>query len=98
MGSIAAEENGDTAMLTKSKIALAVALVLGTASIATAAPRHAVRHHTTRIERQVPASAYLSFGSANARLSYGSARPTGSVAEPTYMKIQDQGIRDYLGD
>ena len=85
-------------MLTKSKIALALALVLGTASIATAAPRHAVRHHTTRIERQVPASAYLSFGLANARLSYGSARPTASVGEPAYMRYQDQGIRDYLGD
>ena len=85
-------------MLTKSKIALAVALVLGTASIAIAAPRHAVRHHTTRIERQVPALTYRSFGSESARLSYESARPTGSVAEPSYMKIQDQGIRDYLGD
>jgi hypothetical protein len=75
-------------MLTNSKVALTLALILGTASIAAAAPRHAVRHQTTRIERQVPAPAYLSFGSVH---------PVRSVAEPTYMRIQDQGIRDYLG-
>jgi hypothetical protein len=76
-------------MFTTSKIALALALVLGAASAATAAPKHAARHHTATIQRQVPATAYRSFGAV---------RPTRSAQEPTYMKIQDQGIRDYLGD
>ena len=71
-------------MLTISKIALSVALVLATASAAIAAPKHAVRHQTT-VARQVPAGAYLSFASASR---------TNSPAEPSYMKIQDQGIRD----
>jgi hypothetical protein len=42
-------------MLTNSKIALAVALILATASAAVAAPKHAVRHQTA-VERQVPAN------------------------------------------
>ena len=68
-------------MLTNSKIALAVALVLATASAAVAAPKHAVRHQTPT----VPAGTYLSFASV---------RATNSVNEPAYMKIQNQGIRD----
>jgi hypothetical protein len=75
-------------MLTNSKIALSLALVLGTVSAGLAAPKHAVRHHTA-IQRQVPAGAYLSFGSV---------RPTGSVNTPTYMKIQDIGLKENLGD
>ena len=69
-------------MLTNSKIALSVALVLATASAAVAAPKHAVRHQTA-VERQVPASAWL---------SYGSARPANSTNEPLYMTIQTIGI------
>jgi len=38
------------------------------------------------IRRQVPADAYLSFGSV---------RSTGSVNQPSYMTIQDIGNRDY---
>jgi hypothetical protein len=71
-------------MLTKSKIALSVALVLATVSAAFAAPKHAVRH-VTKIERQVPASSYLSFGAV---------RSAGSSAQ----KIQDIGFRESLGD
>ena len=71
-------------MLTNSKLALSVALVLATASAALAAPKHAVRHQTPTVQ-QVPAGAYLSFASASR---------TNSPAEPSYMKIQDQGIRD----
>ena len=71
-------------MLTNSKIALSVALVLATASAAVAAPKHPVPHQTLTVQ-QVPAGAYLSFASA--------PRPN-SVNEPAYMKIQDQGIRD----
>jgi hypothetical protein len=71
-------------MLTKSKTALSVALVLATASVAFAAPKHAVRH-VTKIERQVPAGAYLSFGAV---------RATGS--ESSNQKIQDIGFRENL--
>jgi len=74
-------------MLTNSKIAFSVALVLATASTAFAAPKHTVRPHAG-IERQVPANAYLSFGSA---------RPTTSVKEPSNMKIQDIGFKENLG-
>jgi len=72
-------------MLTNFKIALSVALVLATASVAVAAPKqHPVRHQTPTVQ-QVPAGTYLSFASV---------RATNSVNEPAYMKIQDQGIRD----
>ncbi|HEY7301040.1 MAG TPA: hypothetical protein VH684_24385 [Xanthobacteraceae bacterium] len=75
-------------MLTKSKIALSVALVLATASASVAAPRHSVRHPSASA-RQVPASTYLSFATV---------RAANTAKEPTYMKIQDQGIRENLGD
>jgi hypothetical protein len=71
-------------MLTNCKIALSVALVLATASAVVAAPKHAVRHQT-QTAQQVPAGASLSFASAPR---------ANSAAEPAYMKIQDQGIRD----
>ena len=71
-------------MLTNSKIALSLALVLATASAALAAPKHTVRHQAS-IARQVPAGTYLSL-----------ARAAGS--EPSYMKIQDQGFRENLGN
>jgi hypothetical protein len=73
-------------MLTKSKIALSVALVLATASAAFAAPKHAVRH-VTKIERQVPANSYLSFGAV---------RASGSVSQHSNQKIQDIGFRENL--
>jgi hypothetical protein len=79
-------------MLTNSKIALSVALVLATASAAIAAPKHAVRHQTT-VARQVPAGAYLSF----ARQGVGSARANSSVNESCYLKIQDIGIDEENG-
>ena len=75
-------------MLTNSKIALSVALVLATTSAAIAAPKHAVRHQTT-VARQVPAGAYLSFA--------GPARASGSVNESCYLKIQDIGIDESNG-
>ena len=71
-------------MLTMSKIALSVALVLATASAAVAAPKQSVRHQTPTVQ-QVPAGAYL---------SCASAPRTNSANEPAYIKIQDQGIRD----
>ena len=42
---------GVTAMLTNLKIALSVVLVLATASVAIAAPKHAVRHQTTVVRK-----------------------------------------------
>jgi hypothetical protein len=74
-------------MLTNSRIVLSVALVLATASTALAAPRHAVRHHTS-IARHVPANAYLSLATV---------RPSNFRNEPTYMRIQDIGFREYTG-
>jgi hypothetical protein len=71
-------------MLTNSKIALSAALVLATASAAFAAPKHPVRHQAT-IQQQVPANAYLSFGSV---------RSTGS----SNMTIQDIGFKESLGN
>ena len=75
-------------MLTNSKIALSVAVVLATASAALAAPRHAAPRPTA-IERQVPANAYLSFGAV---------RSTGSVNTPGSFKIQDIGFNESLGN
>ena len=75
-------------MLTNSKIALSVALVLASASAAIAAPNHAVRHQTT-VARQLPAGAYLSL--------VGSARASGSVNESCYLKIQDIGNEEENG-
>jgi len=66
-------------MLTNSKIALSVALVLATASAAIAAPKHAVSHQTT-VARQVPAGAYLSFA-RHQGTDLGAARASGSVNE-----------------
>ena len=65
-------------MLTNSKIALSVALVLATASAAVAAPKHPVRHQPPTVQQVLAAS----------------VRAINSVNQPAYMKIQDQGIRD----
>jgi hypothetical protein len=45
-------------MLTNSKIALSLALVLATASAAVAAPKHAVRHQTATLRPAEGAGAY----------------------------------------
>jgi hypothetical protein len=82
-------------MLTISKIALSVALVLATASAAIAAPKHAVRHQTT-VARQVSAGAYLSFARRQ-NLDVGSARASGSANESCYLKIQDIGNEEGNG-
>ena len=81
-------------MLTKSKIGLSIAFFLATAPAAMAAPKHPVRHHSAMVHsamvRQLPASSYLSFGSAAG---------AGRVIEPTYMRIQTIGIiKDDQGD
>jgi hypothetical protein len=76
------------AMLTNSKIALSIAVVLATASAAAAAPhKHAVRHQTATA-RHLPTASYL--GTSSARFS-------GSVNESCYFKIQDIGNEDSNG-
>jgi hypothetical protein len=65
-------------MVRKSRIALGVAIVLGTASAATAAVKHhPVRHHRVAVESA------NSYGSVNAgTMSNG--------AEPDYIAIQSE--------
>jgi hypothetical protein len=64
-------------MLTNSKIAFSVALVLATASAAVAAPKHAVRHQPT-IAEQAP-GAYPGIASAHR---------TNSATERAYIRYQ----------
>jgi hypothetical protein len=74
-------------MLTNSKIALSLALLVATASGAMAASKHAVRHHSAMAHS---ATAYLSFGSTT-----GSRR----VANPTYFNNPDYvPVKQYPGD
>jgi hypothetical protein len=63
-------------MLTSSKIALSVALVLATVSTTVAAPKQASRHQT-KIEQQVPAGSHLSLNSVRFT---GSAPSAGGMA------------------
>ena len=90
-------------MLTNLKIALA--LVLATASAATAAPKHAT-HQT--ILQQIPAGTYLEIGSTR---STGSARSSGPANEPSTLSprgmerlehlieaFQDIGFKEDLGN
>jgi hypothetical protein len=73
-------------MLTKSKIALSLAIVFGAASAAMATPKHSVHHHGMAVQRQAPAAAYQSFDYAASR-----------VSEPDYMRIQDQDWKNQIG-
>ena len=66
-------------MLTNSKIALSLALVLATASAATAASKQPVRHNTAI------AGSHLSLDSAS---STGSVSPAGSVDKPSNISPQ----------
>ena len=66
-------------MLTNSKIALSLALVLATASAATAASKQPVRHNTAI------AGSHLSLDSAN---SSGPVRSTGSADNPSNISPQ----------
>jgi len=71
-------------MLTNSKIALSLALVLATASAAMAAPKQPVRP-SAAIQQQVPVGSHLSLDSAS---SNGSVRSTGSVDKPSDISPQ----------
>jgi hypothetical protein len=83
-------------MLMKSKVGLALALVLGTASVAVAAPKHMVH-------RQVPAAAYQAYGQATdgARGDYGFALEHGQVkriqGETGGVLIQDRDFAQSNG-
>jgi hypothetical protein len=70
---------------TVSAVVASILLTVGSAAMA--APKHAVRHHTT--VQQIPANAYLSFGAV---------RSTRSANVPGNMKIQDIGFNESLGN
>jgi hypothetical protein len=81
-------------IMSKTKIALTLAIVLGSASVAVAAPKHEVRHHQPVATQQVlGADAY---GALRSRgdYAYGAVRPTNPVAraerahEPANIAIQ----------
>ena len=81
-------------MLTSSKLALSLAILVATASGAMAAAKHAVRHHSAMAHSpmawQMLATTYLSYGS-----TAGSRR----VANPTYLNNQDiVPVKQYPGD
>ena len=93
-------------MLTNSKIALSLALVLATGSAAVAALKQAVRHQTT-IQLEVSAGSHLSLNSGNSPVSVRSA---GSVDKPSNISpqgyerlkrlmesFQDIGLKEDLG-
>jgi hypothetical protein len=77
-------------MLTNSKIALSVALVLATASAAAAAPHKSAVHHQTATARHLPAASYLDTRSA------ASGEAVNSI-NPCYFKIQTIGNREGNG-
>jgi len=75
-------------MLTNSKIALSLALVLATVSAAVAAPKQPARHQTT-IQQQVPGS-HLSLDSVG---SAGSARSTGPANQSSNISpLEFEGL------
>jgi hypothetical protein len=72
-------------MVTKSRIALSLALVLGVSSAAMASPQHRIHRAQNAWQHQVPAAAYKSFGSVPS---------TRQRREPAYMYIQDQDLKE----
>ena len=77
-------------MLTKSKIALSLALVLAAASGAMAATKHPVHHPRASVARQVSPNAYQAYGAA-------SPSDTRLGREPANVYIQDQLEKDNGG-
>jgi hypothetical protein len=79
-------------MSSKSTIALAVAILLSTVSVAMSAPKHPVvpvlHRHETVAKRHVPPATYQSFGSVPSNVQ---------PREPDYMRFQDRGLRDSQG-
>jgi hypothetical protein len=87
-------------MLTNSKIALSVALLLATGSVAMSAPKHFVGHNTA-IQQQIPAGTYLSFDSVRSAGPVGKPNdmsPRGYERLERLLKdFQDIGIKEDLG-
>ena len=78
-------------MLTDSKIALSIAIVLATASAAVAAPHKPAVHHQTATARHLPAASYLHTGSARSGDSVNSGNPC-------YFEIQTIGDEESNGE
>jgi hypothetical protein len=81
-----APQEGTMAMLTRFKVALSLALALGSASTALAAKKHGVHPQDRAMERAAPAP----------RAAYGFA-PVSRSGE-TYIDVQDQFYRQTKGD
>jgi hypothetical protein len=79
-------------MLTRLKFALAAVLVVGTASAALAANKHAVRHEQPTVRERVVAPGYSAYGYYGPRYY----RPLGG--EETYIGVQDQYFRESNGN
>jgi hypothetical protein len=79
--------------MSKTRIALALAIVLGSASVAVAAPKH-VRHHQPVATQQVPGADAYGAREFRGDYAYGAVRPVNPVAravragEPANMAIQ----------
>jgi hypothetical protein len=75
-------------MVSKSKIALSLAIILGTASGAMAATKHPVRHRVAVEQPAAQAPGADAYGYANS--GYTARQPN----EPAYMAIQSQDLRE----
>jgi hypothetical protein len=91
---VSATKTGDTTMLSYTRITLAAALVLGAASPGFAKDRvgsvKAAQSHTVKSpagHERVVTPGFNAYGWY-----------PGSGAEETYIKIQDQGYRNSIGD
>jgi hypothetical protein len=80
-------------MLSNSKIALTLALLVATASGAVAASKHAFRHYSAMAQSPV------AWQMPTTHLSLGSTTGSRRVANPTFMDNQDiVPIKQYPGD
>ena len=74
-------------MFNKTKIALSLALVLGAASAALAAPKHPVHHHQVAVVHQLPGASAYGYAS--------SGRPDPAL---TSQALRDAMKREAAGD
>jgi hypothetical protein len=77
-------------MVSKSKIALSLAIVLSAASGAMAATKHPVHHRVAVEQQQTGANAYGYANNGYANSGYAARQPN----EPAYMAIQSQDYRE----
>jgi hypothetical protein len=89
-------------MLTRSNIALAVALILATASAAMSAPKHPVYRPNTALQQQIPAGTYLSFDPVR---STGPANQPSNISPGGLQRLerliedfQDIGFNESIGN